>query len=64
MQSFNWNNISLDKNQSSILEYGTRQLKIYPDDPEEIINMFLKYGFCEIEKHEIDHAYLIKAKRK
>ena len=56
--------LSIDKNKNCILEYGTRQVKIYPDDPEEIINMFLKYGFCEIEKHEIDHAYLIKAKRK
>ena len=56
--------LSLDKNQNSILEYGTRQVKIYPDDPEEIINMLLKSGFCEIEKYEIDHAYLIKAKRK
>ena len=53
-----------DKNQNCILEYGTRQVKIYPDDPEEIINMLLKCGFCEIEKYEIDHAYLIKAKRK
>ncbi len=25
--------------------------------------MFLKCGFCEIEKYETDHAYLIKAKR-
>ena len=56
--------LSLDKNQNSILEYGTRQVKIHPDNPEEIINMFLKCGFCEIEKHEIDHAYLIKAKRR
>ena len=56
--------LSLDKNQNSILEYGTRQVKIYPDNPEEIINMLLKCGFCEIEKYEIDHAYLIKAKRK
>ena len=56
--------LSLDKNQNSILEYGTRQVKIYPDNPEEIIKMLLKCGFCEIEKYEIDHAYLIKAKRK
>ena len=56
--------LSLDKNQNSILEYGTRQVKIYPDDPEKTIKMLLKCGFCEIEKHEIDHAYLIKAKRK
>ncbi len=56
--------LSLDKNQNSTLDFGTRQVKIYPDDPEEIMNMFLKCGFFEIEKHEIDHAYLIKAKRK
>lgn len=56
--------LSLDKNQSRVLDYGTRQLKIYPDDPEETINMFLKCGFCEIEKYESDHAYLIKGKRK
>ncbi|MBR6548278.1 MAG: class I SAM-dependent methyltransferase [Clostridia bacterium] len=56
--------LSLDKNQNSIPDYGTRQVRIYPDDPEEIMSIFLKCGFCEIEKYEIDHAYLIKAKRK
>ena len=56
--------LSLDKNQNSILEYGTRQVKVYPDDPEEIMNIFLKCGFCEIERYEIDLAYLIRAKRK
>lgn len=56
--------LSLDKNQNSILDFGIRQIKIYPDDPEETMNMFLKCGFREIEKHEIDYAYLIRAKRK
>ena len=56
--------LSLDKNQNSILEYGTRQVRIYPDNPAEIMNILLNCGFQEIEKHEIDHAYLIKAKRK
>ena len=55
--------LSLDKNQNSILEYGTRQLKIYPDDPEKIMNIFLKCGFHEIERYETDYAYLIRAKR-
>jgi SAM-dependent methyltransferase len=29
--------LSLDKNQSEILDMGTRQLRIYPDTPERLI---------------------------
>ncbi|MBE6643349.1 MAG: class I SAM-dependent methyltransferase [Ruminococcaceae bacterium] len=56
--------LSIDKSQNDVLDYGTRKLKIYPDDPEEITDMFQKCGFCEIEKHQTEHAYLIKAKKK
>ncbi len=55
--------LSLDKNQDSILNYDVKQLKIYPDDPNVIIEMLKQYGFYEIEKHEVEFAYLIKAKR-
>ena len=55
--------LSLDKNQDDILNYGVKQLKIYPDDPDVIIGMLKEQGFYEIEKHEVEFAYLIKAKR-
>ncbi len=55
--------LSLDKNQNNILNYGTRQVKIYPDDPEEIISILTNCGFHKIEKYEIEFSYLIKAER-
>ena len=55
--------LSLDKNQNSILDFGTREVKIYPDDPEEIIRMLIKCGFLIIEKYEIEFSYLLKAER-
>ena len=56
--------LSLDKNQEDILRYGERQLKIYPDDPNRTIDMFKECGFGHIEKHEVEFAHLIKAKRR
>ena len=55
--------LSIDKNQNDILDYGTRQVKIYPDNPEEIISILTNCGFHKIEKYEIEFSYLLKAER-
>ncbi len=55
--------LSIDKNQNSILDFGARQVKIYPDNPEEIIRLLTKCGFQKIEKYEIEFSYLLKAER-
>lgn len=28
--------LSIDKNQSSVLDYGSRKIKVYPDVPDDI----------------------------
>ena len=56
--------LSIDKNKNNILEFGSRKVKIYPNDPEKIMSIFTECGFCEVEKYETEHAYLIRARRK
>ena len=54
--------ISLDKTQNDFLDYSSRQIKIFPDNPDQILKLLRDFGFSETEKHETDFAYIIKAK--
>ena len=53
--------ISLDKNQDNILDYGTRKIRIFPDNPNEIINLIEKSGMIFEEKFETEFAIIISA---
>lgn len=53
--------LSIDKSRNTILDYGTRQLEIYPDTPEEIIGILKSQGFGNIEAHETEFAHIIAA---
>ena len=55
--------ISLDKNRETYIEYGTRKLEIYPDSPEEIVVLMEKVGLTNIETHETEFAYIVKANK-
>ena len=49
--------LSLDKNQSDILDMGTRRLRIYPDTPEEIIPLL---GPLRLTNHlETEFAHIL-----
>ena len=56
--------LSIDKNQSDILDYGTRSLKLYPDDPKKIHSTLFSAGFSNIQTRETEFAYLFSAEKK
>lgn len=52
--------LSIDKNQSNIIDYGVRQIKIYPDNANNILAS-LKQNCFIIEKHyetELAHIFV------
>ncbi len=55
--------LSIDKNQSDIIDYGTRQVKIYPDSPEVIIKCIKKSGLTFEKTEETEFAYIIIASK-
>lgn len=56
--------LSIDKNQSDILDYGKRSLKLYPDDPKKIHSILFSAGFSNIQTRETEFAYLFSAEKK
>lgn len=55
--------LSIDKNQSDVIDYGTRQVKIYPDSPEVIIKCIKKSGLTFEKTEETEFAYIIIASK-
>lgn len=53
--------ISLDKARDSVLNYGPRQLRIYPDDPDAIIALAARSGLQTISVRETEAAHIIAA---
>lgn len=53
--------ISIDKNPSEILDFGTRKIKIYPDTPEHIRSCIERAGLTFIKQLETEFAYIILA---
>ncbi len=55
--------LSIDKNQSEVLNYGTRQLKIYPDTPQNIVSLLKAQDFKNVKVIEIQFAFIICANK-
>ena len=55
--------IALDKEQSDILDMGTRKVRTYPDTPEEIESLLRRSGLYVLPMVELERAYLITADR-
>ncbi len=55
--------LSIDKNQNEFIDMGTRKIKIYPDDPDEICKFILKSKFTITERFETEHAHIIVSKK-
>jgi SAM-dependent methyltransferase len=53
--------LSIDKNPSEILDFGTRKIKIYPDTPEQIRSCIEHAGLTFLKQLETEFAYLILA---
>ena len=51
--------LSIDKNQDTFIDMGTRKIKIYPDDPDSICRAISDAGLERIDLFETEHAYII-----
>ena len=56
--------ISLDKNQADILDYGSRQIPLYPDDPQAMGSIFLAAGLENIACPEAEFAHILIGEKK
>lgn len=50
--------LSIDKNQIEFLDFGTRKIKIYPDNPEEMQKYITNAHLQLINQYETEHAYV------
>lgn len=55
--------LSIEKSQTTVLEYGKRKVGIYPDRPEIISKYIEAAGFKKIEQKETEFAYIIIAEK-
>ncbi len=56
--------ISLDKNQEEYIDYGTRKVRVYPDAPQAIANLFVEAGMTILPLIETEFAHIIVAERR
>ncbi len=56
--------LSLDKGRSPVLDYGSRQLIVYPDTPEDITRRLQQAGLTVTSLIGIENAWLIRAATK
>ena len=56
--------LSIDKNQSDTIDYGTRKIKIYPDNKEDIVKYITKSGMNLMKVFETDFAFVFIAEMK
>lgn len=53
--------LSIGKSIDTILDYGTRKIRVYPDTPGYTDKMLIQSGFSDIRRHETESAYLFSA---
>ena len=51
--------LSLDKDQSGVIQYGEREIKVYPDTPESL--MAISCGLHWQNVTEVPFAYIVTA---
>jgi len=50
--------LSIDKNQGDVLEFGSRRIKVYPDDPGKIAGYITNAGMIITKRYETDFAII------
>jgi ubiquinone/menaquinone biosynthesis C-methylase UbiE len=55
--------LSLDKNQQTEIDYGTRKIPIYPDNPDVIRALLLAAGLTVENEFETEFAIIIAARK-
>ena len=56
--------LSIDKNQSDVIDMGSRRMKIYPDNSDEIVKMLQIVGLKIAEQYETEFAHVFVATRR
>ena len=56
--------LSIDKNQSDTIDYGTRKIKIYPDNKEDIVKYITRSEMNLMKVFETDFAFVFIAEMK
>ena len=56
--------LSLDKNRDKIIDYGTRKIRVYPDDTQEIAAWMKVAGLTVLSTTETAFAHIIAAERR
>ncbi len=54
--------ISLDKNQEKIIDLGEIKTTVYPDNPENIKELFIENGFENVNVTETEFAFIVRGK--
>ncbi len=55
--------ISLDKNQDEIIDLGEIKTTVYPDNPENIRELFIENGFENISITETEFAFIVSGEK-
>ena len=56
--------LSLDKNQDGYIDYGTRRIRVYPDDAAQMAQLLAEAGLTLCETLETEFAWIIAAERR
>ena len=55
--------LSIDKNQSEYIDMGTRKIKVYPDNRDNIVSIIGETTMSVVNVIETDNAYIIVSKK-
>lgn len=55
--------LSIDKNQNNFIDMGTRQVKIYPDNPADICHFIANANLELTDQFETENAHVIVSKK-
>ena len=55
--------LSIDKNQNNFIDMGTRQIKIYPDNPTDICHFIANANLELTDQFETENAHVIVSKK-
>ena len=55
--------LSIDKNQSEYIDMGTRKIKVYPDNLDNIISIIGETAMSVVKAIETDNAYIIVSRK-
>ena len=56
--------LSLDKSRSGFLDYGSRRIRVYPDDPDEMEYEMERAGLWVVKRYENDFAHIMVAEKR